>query len=101
MDRKVIISKRASLKLAQLLDYLKEEWSEKVRNEFIEKLNRAILIIRKNPEGFERSKLVIGLSRCVVTKQISLFYKFDKTNIYIVSFFDNRKNPDCLKREIN
>jgi hypothetical protein len=37
MDRKVIISKRASLKLAKLLDYLIEEWSDKVQNEFIEK----------------------------------------------------------------
>lgn len=99
MDRKVIISKRASLKLTQLLDYLREEWSDKVRNEFIEKLNRVILIIRKNPEGFEHSKFVKGLHRCVVTKQTSLFYKFDKRNIYIVSLFDNRRNPQRLSKE--
>jgi len=99
MDRKVIISKRASLKLAQLLDYLREEWSDKVQNEFIEKLNSAILIIRKNPECFERSKFVKNLHRCVITKQTSLFYKFDKGNIYIVSFFDNRQNPERLSKK--
>jgi len=99
MDRKVIISKRDSLNLAQLLDYLREEWSDKVQNEFIEKLNRAILIIRKNPDSFEHSKFRKGLHRCVVTKQTSLFYKFDNGNIYIVSFFDNRQNPERLSKK--
>jgi hypothetical protein len=31
MPRKVIISKRASVKLDRLLTYLEEEWSEKVK----------------------------------------------------------------------
>jgi len=101
MPRKVIISKRASVKLDRLLTYLEEEWSEKVRNQFIEKLNRAIRIIKKNPDSFEGSKLFKGLNRCVVTKQTSLFYKFDKGNIYIISFFDNSQNPERLTKEIN
>jgi hypothetical protein len=57
------------------------------------------MIIRKNPDSFEHSKFAKGLHRCVVTKQTSLFYKFDKRNIYIVSLFDNRQNPERLSKK--
>ncbi len=33
----------------------------------------------------------------VITKQTSVFYKFDHKAIIIVAFFDNRMNPE--KRE--
>ena len=36
----------------------------------------------------------------VVTKQTSLFYRFDKKTITIVTIFDNRMNPDRLKTEV-
>ena len=36
----------------------------------------------------------------VVTKQTSLFYRFDSESITIVALFDNRMNPAKLKKEI-
>ena len=36
--RKIILSKRASNRLNQLLEYLETEWSLKVKNDFIKKL---------------------------------------------------------------
>ena len=36
----------------------------------------------------------------VVTKQTSLFYRFDSKTIKVVTIFDNRMNPDKLKKEL-
>jgi len=36
----------------------------------------------------------------VVSKQTSIFYRFDKEYIKIVTVFDNRMNPNKLKGEI-
>lgn len=39
MERKVVLSKTAEKKLRKLFDFLTEEWCEKVKNEFIKKLD--------------------------------------------------------------
>ena len=98
--RKVIISKRASTRLNLLFEYLEQNWSTKVKNEFIDKLDKSINLITIHPETCEESSLRKGLRKCVVTKQTTLFYKFDSKTIKIVTLFDNRMNPDELKKEI-
>lgn len=38
-----------------------------------------------------------AIRRVLVLTNYSIFYTFDKENIYILSFWDNRQNPDELK----
>lgn len=98
--REVILSKRASVKLEELLDYLEKKWSEKVKIEFIEKLDKSISQIRLYPESAEKSAIKKGLHRCVVTKQTTIYYRFDPKTIWIVAFFDTRMNPERLNKEL-
>lgn len=49
MSRKIKLSRRSLNKLEELLDYLEKEWSLKVKEEFIEKFDKAVKIIRNNP----------------------------------------------------
>ncbi|MCF8352665.1 MAG: type II toxin-antitoxin system RelE/ParE family toxin [Bacteroidales bacterium] len=98
--RKVIISKRASNKLAKLLEYLEKEWSLKVKNDFIEKLDKAVTQIRKYPKSAEESKAKSGLRKYVVTNQTTVFYRFDSKSVKIVTLFDNRMDPEKLKNEL-
>ena len=100
MRRKVVISKTAEKKLEKLFDYLIEKWSLKVKNEFIEKLDTSIAIIEKQPEIFPESKKNKGLRKCVITKQTTLFYRFNTKQIYIVTVFDTRQHPKKLKKEL-
>lgn len=100
MKRKVTISKTAEKKLDKLFDYLLEKWSLKVKNEFISKLDSSIDIIRNQPEIFPKSEKGKGLRKCVVTKQTTLFYRFNSKKISIVTFFDSRQNPKKLNKEI-
>ena len=100
MKRKVVISKTAEKKLDKLFDNLKENWSEKVKDEFIDKLDYNIGIISTQPEIFPESKKGKRLRRCVITKQTTLYYRFNSKRINIVTIFDTREDPKKLKADL-
>ncbi|MGM0620961.1 MAG: type II toxin-antitoxin system RelE/ParE family toxin [Bacteroidota bacterium] len=83
-----------------MLEYLEQEWSLKVKDDFIKKLDKSLNLIQKFPESCPKTDFVKGLHMLVVTKQTSLFYRFDSKTIKVVTIFDNRMNPAKLKREI-
>jgi len=98
--RKVILSKRASNRLEKLLEYLESEWSLKVKNDFIKKLDKSLTQVQKIPESCQQTDFIKGLYMFVVNKQTSFFYRFDTKTITIVTLFDNRMNPERLKKEV-
>ena len=100
MERKIILSKRASQKLDKLLLYLEFEWSERVKNNFISKFDRALNILKENPRSSPESRKSPGIHQCIVTKQTIIFYKFDRMKIYITTIFDSRQDPIKLKKEL-
>lgn len=100
MRRTVIISKLAERKLITLFEYLVEKWSVKVKNDLIVKIDKTIDIIRSQPECFPASEKEKGLRKCVLTKQTTMFYRFDEKQIKVVTIFDTRQSPDKLKPEI-
>ncbi|HBB91617.1 MAG: plasmid stabilization protein [Bacteroidetes bacterium GWF2_49_14] len=100
MPLQVKISNKASLSIERLLNYLEANWSVRVRSDFIMKLDRAINLIQSQPDSFPSSTVIKGLHKCVVTKQTSLFYTYDKAYIYIVALFDNRQDPKRLRKEV-
>lgn len=61
MAYKVVISKRASLKLEKLFNYIESKWSEKVRKEVAKKIDDAIIVIQSNPSSFPQSYIKKGL----------------------------------------
>lgn len=101
MKRKVKLSLLAQKKLDKLLEYLLASWSEKVRNDFIKKLDHSIAVIRLKPEAFPQSSKQKGLFKCVITKQTTLFYRFNSKQINIVTVFGTRQNPKKLYKETN
>lgn len=56
MEREVVLSKTAEKKLRKLFDFLAEEWSEKVKNEFIKKLDFSINRLKNNQRVFQNLK---------------------------------------------
>lgn len=100
MKREVIITKTANKKLDKLFNYLLENWSEKVKLDFIKKLDKKIETIKLHPESFPESNKKKGLHKFVTTKQTTLFYRFNPKKIIIVTIFDTRQNPDKLKKDL-
>jgi plasmid stabilization system protein ParE len=99
MKREIRLSKRAMNRLENLLVYLEEEWSMKVKHEFVLKLDKSLKQIQKLPDSFPESEKISSLRKCVVTKQTTVFYKYSETSIDIIAIFDNRQNPKSLKKE--
>lgn len=98
--RKIVLSKRAAIRLEELLSYLNTVWSPKDEAEFIEKLDKSLFRIQKFPSSTTYSVKMKGLHRLVVTKQTTLYYKFDSKKNTIVAMFDTRMNPSRLKNEL-
>ena len=79
-----------------ILDYLQAKWSNKEVKKFVEKTQKILEQISKNPKMFKHSKnkdIHIGL----ITKQNSLIYKVTSKEIVLLTFWDNRQNPTKLK----
>ena len=91
--RKIVISKRAENSTEKLLDYLEKTWSIKVKNKFLGKLEYSVKVLAKYTQsGFESIKIP-GLRMKVITKQTSVFYKFNESELKTVALFDNRMHP--------
>ena len=99
---KVFLSARAEAKLHKLSEYLIENWNLKTRDKFISKLNERIEQISSQPESCPKSSEFKNLYKCVVTKQITLFYRvnFEKKEIEIITIFDTRQDPEKLETDI-
>ena len=100
MSRIVITTKTAEKKLEKLFEYLLKNWNQKVKSDFIKKLDKNIETIRTNPESFPESENKVGLHKCVITKQTTLYYRFNSERIVIMTIFDTRQNPNKLTKEI-
>ncbi len=97
--RKIKLSKTASDRLEKLLEYLELEWSNKVKEDFIKKLDKSLARIQRFPDSCQKTDFVNGLHMLVVSKQTSIFYRYNSKFIMIVTLFDNRMNPAKLKKE--
>ena len=95
--RKVRWNKLARSDYYQNIDYLLREWSEKDAQEFIEEINEIEFILAQGKVDFQNTN-VKGVKRCVICKQISLFYKvIDKHTIELLRLWNNHQDAERLK----
>lgn len=88
----VYLSPLAQDQLIDLLDYLEENWSVKVRDNFLFKLEASLAVISNQPEAFQVSGKMPGLRRCVVTPNTILYYRIHQTDIEIAALIDARRD---------
>lgn len=88
----IIWAPRARFTYAQILEYLEEKWTPKEIDAFISRTEEVIDHICKNPLLFPYSK-ESDTHKCVVVKQVSLFYRTKADAIELLIFWDNRQDP--------
>lgn len=95
----VIWSAKARITYFSVLDYLEKHWTKKEIIRFSYKTESVIRAIQKNPGIFPYSQKHRNIRRAIVDKNNSFYYQVDKANrkIYLLTFFDNRQNPQKLK----
>ena len=80
------------------LQYLEEDWPESVVRNFISRVEEILALLKVDPEIF-RLWDINGVARiALINKHTSLFYSYDGENIFILLFWNHKRNPHILKR---
>ena len=83
---------------SQNLEYLTYKWDNAVIINFINKVDDALQVIASNPEAFPLHNSELNIHKCVITSQITVYYRIVNTyTIDLLTFWNNYQNPDKLK----
>jgi len=95
--RKLVITSLAKDNLAKILEFVHAKWGIVSMKKLANKIDKCVDLIGVNPELFPISKFNTRIRKSVVTKQTSIFYTFNATEIKILMVFDTRQNPKKIK----
>lgn len=96
MSHRIKWTFRAKNDYLLILDYLEENWTKKELLKFTAKTSKTIVQISKTPKAFPASKKR-NIRKCVLIKQVSIYYRIKKSEIELLTFWDNRRKPKKLK----
>lgn len=89
-------SEEARTTFEQVLDWIRNKWSEKEALNFISKTEKIVQLISLQPHLFSASKHKY-IRRAIITRQTSLIYIVLNSEVYLITFWDNRKDSVKLK----
>ena len=96
----VYLSPTACKQFESLCQYLTEEWSNKVKQDFVARLDKKFSQISSLPESCPESQEISGLRKAVVDKRTSFFYRISVNSIEVLTIFDNRQSQQTIKKTI-
>jgi plasmid stabilization system protein ParE len=96
--RSINFSRNSEKAIDKILEYLHRNYSNKLQFDFLEKFDYSIKAVQLNPESFPKSEINKNQRKCVVSKQTTVYYKFDNENINVLAVFDTRQNPNKIKK---
>ncbi len=95
-DYQIIISKRAEHRLDNIINYLENEWNERVKLDFINKFEKIILFLSINPFMFPIFIEENKIRKCFITKHNAIYYSINNNIVKIIAIYDTRQNPKSL-----
>ena len=98
MAKKVIVSPRAERNIEKIAEYLFENWSAKLVEEFIERYEECFDLISKKPQLYPIVRNAKQVRRCIMTKHNLIYFKEFPDRITIITIFDTRQNPKKLNK---
>jgi len=93
MPKQIIWSPLSENDLITILEYLKENWDDKIVQGFIEITSSSLTQISLNPKQFPLVYKSRKIRKCVLTKHNTLYNHARKNFIDILRIFDNRQYP--------
>ncbi len=98
MAKEVIWSPRSESSFYNILDYLKEYWTEKEIENFILSAETVINYIAEHPHMFRKTNMR-NVREALVIPQNLLVYKIFPKKIVLITFYDTRQSP--RKKRLN
>jgi len=93
MEEKIIITRRFRNNTLRVYQYLLKEFSVKTAYQFLDRLEKRIEFIAKNPAIGKLSAKRKNVRSILFTPHNQIFYRFQRSTIEILCLFDMRKNP--------
>ena len=97
MSYKVFWTPEAEEKFNENISYLESEWTESVIDNFINKTEDALKIICSNPRAFPAINKKKGVHKCLLVKQVSLYYRIVEQRVELITFWNNYQDPNKLQ----
>jgi plasmid stabilization system protein ParE len=96
---KIKYSKLADKELLQILNYLTENWSIGIADNFEATFLKKIELLKENPKLGKISSKSHLIRSINITKHNKLYYQISKETIYLITIFDTRQDPAKNKFE--
>jgi plasmid stabilization system protein ParE len=93
MEEKIIIIKRFRNNTLRVYQYFLKDFSAKTAYSFLDRLEKRIEFIAKNPAIGKLSTKRKNVRSILFTPHNQIFYRFQNNTIEILCLFDMRKNP--------
>jgi plasmid stabilization system protein ParE len=91
---KIIWTKKAKSRFADILNYIEKEFGEATRQHFRTKTKDFTILLKEFPEIGTLEIREKNLRGFQLTKQTRVFYRIKNHTIIILTFFDSRQNPN-------
>jgi len=95
----IFLSQESKKNLRKISIYLASKFGRKTKDDFLNDVDEVLGLLLKNPYMGKSYQNNIYLF--VVVKQVTLYYRIENKVIYIITFFDNRQNPEKLNELLN
>jgi len=86
-------TRQADRKFDKIIEYLLNEWNQRVTGSFVKKVYDTIDTLAEFPEIGTIEHKEKGIRGFTIVKQINIFYKVSDNKLIILNFFDNRQSP--------
>lgn len=96
MVKKISFSPEANQRLYEIVTYLVDNWSVKSAEKFLEILDNKLSHIRLFPYSFPQLENKEEVRKCVLTVQITLYYRLLNDEAELITFFDTRQDLEKL-----
>jgi plasmid stabilization system protein ParE len=93
MAKTIVWNRRASDSFNAIIQYLENEWGEKVTGDFVNRTYHILDLLAINAEMGPIEHHEKQIRGFVITKHNTLFYRVEETRLVLLHFFDNRQHP--------
>jgi plasmid stabilization system protein ParE len=94
---KIRWTKEATKNLESIINYLDTNWTSKELQKFFKKLEKQLLLLSIFPEAYPHSFKKKKIHRCVLTKNLTIYYSVEEEYLVLLSIFDKRQHPSKVK----
>lgn len=94
MAYEIVPKDRFKKKVIKVLEFLEKEWSHKVAQEFLKKIDKKLDLLSKQPAIGRSSQKYKNVRGILITRHNKMYYRIQGHKVIIINLFDTRTDPE-------